>query len=102
MTHRGFGFYSDLITLSKTLFWFQKMSDCNHEAITNTNSKQVGFINDKRLLNSDNTNTPQKRVSIVRNSGNRYLILNQSDGLRPVWIAGGLGEAMAAAYENGA
>ena len=77
------------------------MSNNNHEAITNTNSKQVGFIKDKGLLNVDNTNTPQKRVSIVKNSGNRYLILNQSDGLRPVWIAGGLGDAMAAAYENG-
>ena len=77
------------------------MSDCNREANTNTNSKTVGFANDKRLLNIDNRNTPQKRVSIVKNSGNRYLILNQSDGLRPVWIAGGLGEAMAAAYENG-
>ena len=77
------------------------MSDCNREANTNTNPKTVGFINDKRLLNVDNRNTPQKRVSIVKNSGNRYLILNQSDGLRPVWIAGDLGEAMAAAYENG-
>ena len=76
------------------------MSDCNHEAITNTNSKQVGFINDKESLNINNTNTPQKRVSIVKNSGNRYLILNQSDGLRPVWIAGDLGEAMAAAYRT--
>jgi len=77
------------------------MSNSNPEAITNTNSKQVGFITDKGLLNVDNTNTPQKRVSIVKNSGGRYLILNQSDGLRPVWIAGGLGDAMAAAYENG-
>ena len=77
------------------------MSNSNHEPITNTNPKTVGFINNKRLLNVDNTNTPQKRVSIVRNSGNRYLILNQSDGLRPVWIAGDLGDAMAVAYENG-
>ena len=77
------------------------MSNSNHEAITNTNSKQLGFIKDKGLLNVDNTNTPQKRVSIVKNSGDRYLIMNQSDGLRPVWIAGDLGEAMAAAYENG-
>ena len=77
------------------------MTSSNHEAITNTNSKQVGFINDKRLLNVDNRNTPQKRVSIVKNSGGRYLILNQSDGLRPVWIAGDLGDAMAVAYENG-
>lgn len=74
------------------------MSDSNPEAITNTNSKQVGFIKDKGLLNGDNTNTPRKRVSIVKNSGDRYLILNQSDGLRPVWIAGGLGAAMDAAY----
>ena len=74
------------------------MSNSNHEAITNTNSKQVGFITYKELLNVDNTNTPQKRVSIVKNSGDRYLILNQSDGLRPVWIAGGLGAAMDAAY----
>ena len=74
------------------------MSDSNPEAITNTNSKQVGFIKDNGLLNGDNTNTPQKRVSIVKNSGDRYLILNQSDGLRPVWIAGGLGAAMDAAY----
>ena len=77
------------------------MSDSNPEAITNTNSKQVGFIKDKGLLNVDNTNTPQKRVAIVKNSGGRYLIMNQSDGLRPVWIAGELGDAMAAAYENG-
>ena len=77
------------------------MTNSNHEAITNTNSKQVGFVNDKRLLNVDNRNTPQKRVSIVKNSGGRYLILNQSDGLRPVWIAGDLGDAMAVAYENG-
>ena len=74
------------------------MSDSNLEAITNTNSKQVGFIKDNGLLNVDNTNTPRKRVSIVRNSGDRYLIMNQSDGLRPVWIAGGLGAAMDAAY----
>jgi hypothetical protein len=53
------------------------MSNSNHEAITNTNSK---------------------RVSIIKDSGDRYLILNQSDGLRPVWIAGGLGAAMDAAY----
>ena len=74
------------------------MSDSNPEAITNTNSKRVGFIKDKGLLNVDNTNTPRKRVAIVKNSGDRYLILNQSDGLRPVWIAGGLGAAMDAAY----
>ena len=74
------------------------MSDSNLEAITNTNSKQVGFIKDNGLLNVDNINTPRKRVSIVKNSGDRYLILNQSDGLRPVWIAGGLGAAMDAAY----
>jgi hypothetical protein len=77
------------------------MSNSNPEAITNTNSKQVGFIKDKGLLNVDNTNTPQKRVAIVKNSGGRYLIMNQSNGMRPVWIAGGLGDAMAAAYENG-
>jgi hypothetical protein len=76
------------------------MLNNNHEAITNTNSKQVGFIKDKVLLNVDNTNTPQKRVAIVKNSGGRYLILNQSDGLRPVWIAGGLGAAMDAAYKD--
>ena len=74
------------------------MSDSNPEAITNTNSKQVGFIRDKGLLNGDNTNTPQKRVSIVKDSVGRYLLINQSDGLRPVWIAGGLGAAMDAAY----
>ena len=56
------------------------MSNSNDKAITNTNSK---------------------RVSIIKDSVGRYLIINQSDGLRPVWIAGGLGDAMAAAYENG-
>ena len=74
------------------------MSNSNHEAITNTNSKQVGFVNDKELLSVRNTNTSQKRVAIVKDSVGRYLILNQSDGLRPVWIAGGLGAAMDAAY----
>ena len=74
------------------------MSNSNSEGITNTNPKTVGFINNKESLNVDNTNTPRKRVSIVKNSGDRYLILNQSDGLRPVWIAGGLGAAMDAAY----
>lgn len=76
------------------------MSNSDSEPNTNTNPKQVGFINDKESLNNNNTNTPQKRVSIVKNSGGRYLILNQSDGLRPVWIAGDLGEAMAAAYRT--
>jgi len=56
------------------------MSNSNDEAITNTNSK---------------------RVSIIKDKVGRYLIINQSDGLRPVWIAGELGDAMAAAYENG-
>jgi hypothetical protein len=74
------------------------MSNSNSESIINTNPKTVGFINNKESLNVDNTNTPQKRVSIVKNSGGRYLILNQSDGLRPVWVAGGLGAAMDAAY----
>lgn len=74
------------------------MSNSNPEAITNTNPKTVGFINNKESLNVNNTNTPQKRVSIVKNSGGRYLILNQSNGMRPVWIAGGLGAAMDAAY----
>ena len=76
------------------------MSNSDSEPNTNTNPKTVGFINNKESLNVDNTNTPQKRVSIVKNSGGRYLILNQSDGLRPVWVAGDLGEAMAAAYRT--
>lgn len=76
------------------------MSNSDSEPNTNTNPKTVGFINDKESLNVDNTNTPQKRVSIVKNSGGRYLIINQSDGLRPVWVAGDLGEAMAAAYRT--
>ena len=76
------------------------MSNSDSEPNTNTNPKTVGFINNKESLNINNRNTPQKRVSIVKNSGGRYLILNQSDGLRPVWIAGDLGDAMAAAYRT--
>ena len=45
-----------------------------------------------------NTNTNPKRVCIMKNNENSYLIFSDAPGARVRATATGLGEAMAAAY----